>query len=215
MFTRAGLLVLGLVSSFAAAAQSVALTGILGDKALLIIDGAAPKLLGAGQNQGAIKMLAVDKAKQEAVIDVLGKHSTLRMGSPVSVGASGSRGQGSTITIPVGSNGHFLTPGYINGRSVSFMVDTGASAIAMGMGDADRIGIRYRETGTPIQMGTANGVAQGWRVTLAQVRIGEVTVSGIDAVIGPHMPYVLLGNNFLGRFTMKRTADMMVLERQF
>ena len=64
MFTRAGLLVLGLAASFGAFAQSVALTGILGEKALLIIDGAAPKLLAAGQNQGAIKLLAVDKARQ-------------------------------------------------------------------------------------------------------------------------------------------------------
>lgn len=216
MFTRLGLLLaLGLGLGMGASAQSIALTGILGDKALLVIDGSPPKLLAVGQSRDAIKLVGVDKDKQEAVLEVLGKRSTLRMGTPVSVGATGGRQQGSIITIPVGTNGHFFTPGYINGRSVNFMVDTGASAIAMGMGDADRIGIRYRETGTPVQMGTANGVAQGWRVTLAQVRIGEVTVSGIDAVIGPHMPYVLLGNNYLSRFSMKRSADTMVLERQF
>ena len=132
--------------------------------------------------------------------------------SPVSVGGGLSAG-GKLINIPMGSNGHFFTDGFVNGHSVKFMVDTGASAIAIGRFDADRLGLDYKNRGTPVQMGTANGVVTGQRITIAQLRIGEVLVHDIEAVIGPNMPFALLGNNFLSRFNMQRNNDMMVLEK--
>ena len=66
-----------------------------------------------------------------------------------------------------------------------------------------------------MRLSTANGVAQGWRIRLDSVRIGDVEVFGIDAVVTPQpMPYVLLGNSFLGQFQMTRTNDQMVLEKR-
>jgi aspartyl protease family protein len=93
-------------------------------------------------------------------------------------------------------------------------VDTGASSVAIGKTDADRMGLKYLQ-GQPMRFSTANGVAQGWRIRLDSVRIGDVEVFGIDAVVTPQpMPYVLLGNSFLGQFQMTRNNDQMVLEKR-
>ena len=64
-------------------------------------------------------------------------------------------------------------------------------------------------------MNTANGVAQGWRLKLDSVRIGDVEVFGVEAIVTPQaMPYVLLGNSFLTSFQMTRNNEQMVLEKR-
>jgi len=105
--------------------------------------------------------------------------------------------------------------GTINGRTVTFLLDTGATMVALSAADAERIGLPYRD-GTPIQLNTANGVVAGYRVRLDSVRVGDVGVTGVDAVVSPQsMPYVLLGNSFIDRFSMRRDSDRMVLDKRF
>ena len=95
------------------------------------------------------------------------------------------------------------------------MVDTGATSIAMSAADAERAGIAYKG-GQPVQMSTANGVTQGFRVKLNSVRVGDVEVYDVDAVVSPQpMPYMLLGNSFLTRFQMIRENDQMTLVKRF
>jgi aspartyl protease family protein len=194
-------------------APSVALTGVLGSKALVVINGASPKMLSAGQEHGGVKLISV--SGDQALLDIAGQRANLRVGdAPVSLGGGASTAGGKKIVLPVGSGGHFMANGTINGRAIQFMVDTGATSVAIGMNDAQRLGIDYQK-GQPVRMSTANGVAQGWRVVLSSVRIGEVEIYDVDAVVGPNMPFALLGNSFLGRFTMNRGIDTMVLERRF
>jgi aspartyl protease family protein len=196
-----------------AIAQKVALTGVLGSKGLVVIDGAAPKMLSAGETHAGVKLISV--SGDQAVLEIGGKRTNLRVGdAPVSVGSAGGAGGGSKIVLPVGSGGHFMANGSINGRAIQFMVDTGATAVAIGTSDAQRMGIDYQK-GQPVRMSTANGVAQGWRVVLNSVRIGEVEIYDVEAVVGPNMPFALLGNSFLSRFTMNRNSDVMVLERRY
>jgi aspartyl protease family protein len=65
-------------------------------------------------------------------------------------------------------------------------------------------------------MNTANGQALGYLLTLNSVRIGDVEVQNVEAIVSQQsMPYVLLGNSFLTRFSMRRDSDQMVLERRF
>jgi aspartyl protease family protein len=67
-----------------------------------------------------------------------------------------------------------------------------------------------------VRVATANGATQGWRITLDSVRVGDVQVSGVDAVVTPQpMTYVLLGNSFLTRFRMQQNADTMTLQRRY
>jgi aspartyl protease family protein len=198
-----------------AAAQSVSLQGMLGRKALLIVDGNAPKSVAAGETYKGVKVLST--TGDEAVVEIEGQRRTLRLGeSPASVGESGGgESHGSRIVIPVGTGGHFVTQGAINGRAVQFMVDTGATGVGLSVADAERIGLNYR-SGRPVQVHTANGVTRGWLVKLSAVRIGDVEVHDVDAAVSPGaMPYVLLGNTFLSRFEMTRRNDQMILERRY
>lgn len=200
----------------AAAAQAVSLQGAMGNRALLVIDGGAPRAMLAGDAHAGVRLLST--AAGQAVVEVGGQRLTLRLGeAPARVGGGAERpeGGGTRIVIPAGSNGHFTTAGSVNGRAVVFMVDTGASAVALGQPEADRLGLDYR-SGRPVQVGTANGTSTGWLLRLNAVRIGDVEAFGVEAVVTPQpMPYVLLGNSFLNRFQMKRDNDLMVLERRY
>ena len=195
-------------------AQSVTLTGTIGSRAILVVGGGAPRTVAVGETVQGVKLL--DLQADQAVVEAGGKRATLRMDTPLSIGGSGGGGSGgSRIVLNADSRGHFMTPGTINGRSVNFMLDTGATTVALSAADATRIGLDF-QNGTPVQMNTANGVALGYRLRLASVRVGDVEVYEVDAIVSQlPMPYVLLGNSFLTRFSMRRDSDVMVLERRY
>jgi len=197
----------------AAHAQSVALQGMLGGRALLIVDGSPPRSVAAGDSYKGVKV--VSTRGDEAVVEIDGRRHTLRVGeAPASVGGSGAP-RGNRITLNADSGGHFMALGAINGQSVRFMVDTGATAIGMGQAEASRLGVDFRR-GQPIQLSTANGWAPGFLVKLNSVRVGDVELNSVDAIVSPQsMPFVLLGNSFLSRFQMRRENDIMVLERRY
>ena len=198
-----------------AAAQTVSLQGMLGNRALLVVDGGEPRGVAPGDSWQGVKVLST--LGDQAIVEIKGKRHTLRIGdSQVSIGGSGGApGRGSKIVMTAGSNGHFLASGTINGRAVQFMVDTGASVIGLGVSEAERLGLNYK-AGQQVRMQTANGLSPAWLVKLSSVRIGDVEIFEVDAVVGTQsMPYVLLGNSFLSRFKMQRDNEQMVLERRF
>ena len=194
--------------------RSVALTGQMGRQALMSIDGAPPRVMAVGASVGGVKLVSL--GDNSAVVEVDGVRRTLRLGeSAVNVGGAPSAGNGSEIKLSVDARGHFGANGQINGRGVNFMVDTGATMIALSKSEADRIGLNYKN-GQPIGISTANGNTVGYRVMLNTVRIGDVEVYNVEAVVQPApMPFVLLGNSYLGRFQMKRENDTMTLQRRF
>ena len=193
-----------------AAAQGVALSGVMGSRALLVIEG-QPQMLAVGASVRGVRLIEV--RGDEARIQLNGQSVTLKVGAaPVSMGTAVRAGAGSEIVMTAGSGGHFMTDGAINGRAVRFMVDTGATMVAMGQADAERLGINWR-SGDRGYASTANGVITSYRVNLASVRIGDVEVNNVDASVGQtEMPFVLLGNSFLTRFQMRRDNDVMRLE---
>ncbi|HZY19085.1 MAG TPA: TIGR02281 family clan AA aspartic protease [Ramlibacter sp.] len=198
----------------AACAQAVALQGMLGSKALLIVDGGPPRSVAPGETWKGVKV--VSTRGDEAVLETEGRRFTLRVGeAPASVGGGAGPSSSGRIVLSAQSGGHFMTDGSINGRAAYFMVDTGASVVSLGVPDAERMGLDYK-SGQPVQMSTANGVAMGWRIKLSSVRVGDVEVREVDAVVGQRaMPFVLLGNSFLNRFQMRRDNDQLVLERRY
>ena len=197
-----------------AQAQSVALVGMLGNKALLVVNGAAPKTVAAGDSHEGVKVLST--SSDQAVIEQSGKRFTVRMGeAPVHISATKSSGKSNKIFLTASSGGHFMTAGQVNGRAVQFMVDTGATSIAMSALDAERAGLNYK-LGQPVMMSTANGVTQGFRIKLDSVRVGDVEVLDVDAVVTPQpMPFMLLGNSFLSRFQMLRDNEQLTLTRKY
>lgn len=191
------------------AAQSVAMAGTMGSKALLIINGGPPKAIGANDSHQGVRVIQVQG--DSAVVEIQGQRQTVRIGdSPVSVG----QGLGSTrkVVLRADNRGHFRENGFINGKAMQYMVDTGASAVGLSQADAQRLGVNF-EKGTPVKIRTANGTANGWHVKLDTVRVGDITVYGVDAIVSPQpMPFVLLGNSFLAQLHMTRQGNEMVLE---
>ncbi|MBJ2159899.1 retropepsin-like aspartic protease family protein [Variovorax sp. IB41] len=196
------------------AASSVMLTGTIGSRAILIVNGAPPKTVAVGESFQGVKLVSLQA--EQAVVELEGKRVNLRMDTPVSIGGNGGgSGGGSRIVLPADSRGHYMTQGTINGRTVTFMLDTGATSIALSAADAQRIGLDYSKA-QRVQMSTANGVTVGYKLRLQSVRVGDVEVYDIDAIVSPEpMPFVLLGNSFINRFSMRRDADQMVLEKRY
>ncbi|MGJ7570103.1 retropepsin-like aspartic protease family protein [Variovorax sp. RB2P76] len=201
-------------AAVAHAASSVTLTGSIGSRAILIVNGNAPKTVAVGESYQGVKLVSLQA--EQAVVELEGKRVNLRMDTPVSIGGGAATGGGgSRVVLTADSRGHFMTQGAINGRPVTFMLDTGATSIALSMADAQRIGLDYTK-GQRVQIGTANGTTQGYRLRVQSVRVGDVEVYDIDAVVSPEsMPFVLLGNSFITRFSMRRDADQMVLEKRY
>lgn len=196
-----------------AAAPGIAMAGQIGrSKALLMIDG-QPVTLAVGQTRHGVTLRALRDGEAEVERD--GRTALVRQGqAPLRLDAAGSTGDtGSTreIVLPMGAGGHFVTSGAINGRAVRFMVDTGATVVALSAAEAARIGLDLTRSPT-VAIGTANGSVEARRVTLSAVTLGGVTVANVAAVVLPApMAHVLLGNSFLQRFQLRRDNDVMRL----
>jgi len=195
-------------------AQNVALAGLLGAKALIVVDGGQPRSLAVGESHKDVKLVSLQG--DQAVVESGGRRQTLKLGgAPASVGSSGNAASSSKIVLSADSRGHFMTQGQINGHTTSMMVDTGASMVSLSVAQAEQLGLNYKQ-GYPQPISTANGVIPGWRIKINNLRVGDVTLYDIDAVVtSGTMPFVLLGNNFLGRFQMNRNNDQMVLDKRF
>ena len=197
-----------------ARAQNVQLSGTLGaNKALLVIDGQMQTVaVGATVKGVTLRSLTAD----EAVVLIGGKPFSVRLGaSPVSLAGRGTEGGGGdTIVLPVSSGGHFMANGTINGKSANFMVDTGATMISMSVAEAERLGLKY-DGGRRGMATTAGGNVPVYEVSLRSLRIGDVEVYNLSAgVVAADMPFILLGNNFLSRFNMRREGDTMRLDKK-
>jgi aspartyl protease family protein len=195
-------------------AQKVALTGLMGQRALMVIDDAAPAVVAAGQTLQGVTLISV--SGDQALVEIQGRRQSLRVGeSPVGVAGRAGSSTGTRIVLTAGPGGHFVSSGQINGASVRFLVDTGATEVSMSAQEADRIGLQYR-TGTPVLMSTANGAVQGFQIYLNSVRLGEVEIYNVQAIVTANpMPFVLLGNTFLTHFQLKQENNALTLDRRF
>ena len=197
-----------------AAAQQVTLSGSIGERtALLVIDG-QPRTVMVGSSADGVRLLALRSG--EAEVEIGGQRRVLRLGAaPVALG-SGDAGprDAATIVLTAGPGGHFTTLGAINGRPTQFLVDTGATHVALGRDEAERLGVDWR-AGRPGMVRTANGDVESHTVTLRSVRVGEVEVGQVTATVLPSpLPVVLLGNSFLSRFQMTRENEVLRLQRR-
>ncbi len=192
--------------------RRVAFSGSMGDKALLVIDG-QPRMLAPGSAYQGVKLIGVSNG--DAQIEVDGRRMLLRIGAEqVSLGTGPRPGAGSQIVLTAGLGGHFTTVGSINGRSVELLVDTGATTVAMSQADADRIGLNYRNGKRGMAM-TANGPVPANLVMLNVVRVGDVDVYNVEALVVPgQMSHILLGNSYLTRFQMRRENDTLTLSKR-
>lgn len=196
----------------AAIAADVSVSALFPGRAVLVVNGGKPRVLSIGQaTPEGIKLVAADS--RAAVVEIDGQRRTLKLGE--SIGGNYASTGKPTVRLTATSGGHFVTSGSINGVGVDFLVDTGATFVAMGIDDARRIGIRYLN-GTRGYSSTANGVVETYRVMLDSVKVGDITLTNVEGSVLPaSMPGVLLGMSFLRRLQMTRENSTMVLTKTY
>ena len=208
---RHSIALLALLAGAAASAADVSLVGTFDTKAaILSIDGGAPRTVKVGQSAGGVTLIAVEKDR--ATVEVEGKRKVLQRGQTYSSG-TGSGAQ--SVTLSAGAGGHYMAEGQINGGAIRFLVDTGATAIAIPASDAERLRIDYRK-GRRGTTQTAGGPAAAYVVRLDSVRVGGIEVQNVDAIVIEHgLTVALLGNTFLSRMDMRLEGQTMTLTRRY
>lgn len=209
---RHSIALLLLLASLTAPAAEVTLVGVFSDKAaILSIDGGAPKTVKVGQKLGNLTVTAVEKDR--ATIEIEGKRRVLVRGQTFS--SSGAASGAQSVTLSAVAGGHFMADGQINGGAIRFLVDTGASAVAIPASEANRLGIDYK-SGRRGTTQTAGGPTAMYIVRLDSVRVGGIELQNVEAfVIEQGLNVALLGNTFLNRMEMRREGQSMTLTRRF
>ena len=112
--------------------------------------------------------------------------------------------------------GMFLTVGSINGQSVRFLVDTGATSVAMNKAQAKKLGVRYRIEGEPATASTASGFVRSYRVHLKSVTMGKIRRTNVEAMVidGNHPGPILLGMSFLRGLKIDKSGDTLLLQQR-
>jgi aspartyl protease family protein len=192
-------------------ATDVSVTGLFTGKAMVSIDGGRPRVMSTGQSIQGVKLLSADS--QSATFEINGVKQTLRMGQAANLAPKVDK---SSAILSADHGGQFFGNGSVNGSTVRFLVDTGASYVAINSNTANRIGLDYR-SGEKGALSTANGVIPVYKVTLNQVRLGDISLNMVEGVVveGQGLPVALLGMSFLNRTEMKRDGDRMVLTQRY
>ncbi|MDH4173181.1 MAG: TIGR02281 family clan AA aspartic protease [Betaproteobacteria bacterium] len=198
------------LAALPAAAADVSFVGVIGERAaILVIDGGAPRTVKVGQTFGAVTVVSVER--ERAVIEVDGARRTLTRGQHFQ---SASSDRQSTV-LAADERGHFFAEGAINNKPVRFVVDTGATVVALPASEAARLGIDYRK-GRVGSTRTAGGVVPVYRLTLDAVRVGGIELHGVEAlVIEQGLDVALLGMSFLNRVEIRNEGQTMTLLRRF
>ena len=195
-----------------AIAANVSVAGIFPGKALLVVEGGAPQTVALGQRTAdGVRVVAIEG--DVVTLEIDGQKRQLRVGqNVVSQKSSGDRQQ---TTLAADTQGHFFSTGEVNGRTVRFLVDTGASMVSMGAADAARIGVDWRNGQAGIS-NTANGQVRVWKVKFDTVRVGDVTLHGVDGLVHEtDLPIVLLCMSFLSRMEIRNEGSTMTLKKRF
>ena len=201
------------VGASPAFATDVNVVGLFPGKAVVSINGGQPRTLSTGQKTEEGVVL-ISSERGSATFEIDGKKRVLQMGQVYRAAASTSSQQ--AVTLSADSRGHFLVNGQVNGATVRFLVDTGATWVSLSGADARRLAIDYHK-GEPRMMSTANGFAAAYKVLLDSVRVGDITISNVEAVVmdGAGPGIALLGMSFLNRMEMRREGETMLLIKKF
>jgi aspartyl protease family protein len=197
----------------AAMAVEVNVVGLFPGKALVEINGGKARILSVGQSSvEGVKLISA--TGESAVFELEGKRRTLQLGQSISANFVSS--DKPRVTLIADGRGHFVTSGTINGASTQFLVDTGATSIAMSVAEARRLGVNYLR-GDHGSISTAGGPVSAYRVTLDQVRVGDIVLNGVEGMVieGPTMSVTLLGMSFLNRLEMKRDGTTLTLTKNY
>jgi len=200
---------LGMACSVTGFAQTVQVHGLFKNSAVVSINGKQTVLKVGKKNRNGIHL--VSATSKEAVIDVNGTVQHFNISQKKSNGYV--KPIKNEVRLQAGRNNHFFANGKINGFSAHFLVDTGASSIAINKNTAARMGITKRDSIGELYVNTANSRVRAYAVDLKSVTVGSITLNNVRAVIMPndHPKEILLGNSFLSKCNMKVSGGVLVL----
>ena len=195
------------------AVDEITLQALFKDKAIFMIDGARRVLSTGETSKEGVRLIATDTAAEEARVEIDGKREVVKLGIVMSGFQPAKQ---ASIILWAGSGGHFHADGSINGLPVRFLVDTGATIVALSSDEAQRLGIDYRKIGHPGYANTAGGVVRSYSLKLDKVEVGSITLYNVDAGIveGSYPREPLLGMSFLGQLDMRREGETMELTKR-
>ena len=201
---------------FAQAGDDVRVVGLFSNRAVVLIDG-QQHLLKVGQTSPeGVKLISA--TSEEAVLLIDGQEINARLDGRVSAGKRPAVPDAADeFQVWRNTSGMYTTVGSINGLPVSFLVDTGATSVAMNADQARRLGIDYRVVGRQSGVTTASGIERAWAVTLDTVKVGDLVLHNVGAVVleGAHPATTLLGMTFLGRLEIDNDGRLMTLKKRY
>lgn len=198
-----------LVMSTAVAVEQISVQALLGKKAVLLIDGERHVLSEGQSGPDGIKVISVDP--ERAVLEVDGERASYTLGSSVSLSFTERKTVSETLFAD--DRGMYSTIGTINGQPVDFLVDTGATLIAMNRAQAKQLGLRYRIEGEPAGASTASGFVKGYKIRLRSVTVGRIKRTNVEAMVidGTHPGPILLGMSFLGALKVEKSGNSLTV----
>ncbi len=212
IITTSGFLACLLLATSSPAIDKIEVQGLFSGKAVLLIDDKRHIVAEGEASPEGVKVISADS--KSAVLEVDGEQKRYLLGNSITTNYAAPASIKEQI-ISDGA-GMFFTYGSINGHSVKFLVDTGATTIAMSAIDAKRLGIPYRMIGKPSRASTASGIAETYEIQLKTVKVGRLVQRNVDAVVinGNHPREVLLGMTFLDRLKVAKEGNKMTLEQK-
>ena len=204
---------LAILASVPGSAADVRVVGLFNDRAVVLVDG-RQYLLNPGETSPEGVTL-VSASSDSAVLEVDGRRITAVLDGRVSARKRSATSR--EVRIRRNTAGMYSTVGSINGLPVSFLVDTGATQIAMNSAQARRLGIDYRVIGDPAAVTTASGQEHAWLVVLDTVKVGELALHNVSGVVieGSQPAETLLGMSFLGRLEITNDGQLMTLRQKY
>jgi aspartyl protease family protein len=191
----------------------VRVVGLFKDRAVLEIAGRQCILRVGETSPEGVRLLSADS--NAAILEVDGRQIRGTLDGRVSTRIKTPQTQ--HVQIWRDSLGMYATVGSINGLPVSFIVDTGATQVAMNAAAARRLGIDYRVAGTPSAITTASRIERAWAVTLESVKVGEILLRNVPGIVleGPQPEKVLLGMSYLGRLKISNDGQVLTLQKKY
>ena len=209
-------LVLGLVLCLPVMAASVKAVALFEGRAMLSVDGGKAKIISEGKTLSGVKLISSNTS--QAIIEVNGKRQTLKLNSSLvleeSLGAKPSNSYASSIQLFVDEQGFFRGDGSVNGKSIKFLIDTGANLVVLNSNEAKRVGLDYK-SGVESVARTASGVTPMYLMTVERISIGGLELRNVETGIieGSFPQYPLLGMSFLGQLKMQQDGKVMTISR--
>jgi len=208
------LLLLCVFSAASWAIKDIHVVALFKDRAIVMIDGKQHLLRTGDSSPEGVKLVSADSVA--AVFEYHGRTLERQLDGRVYAAAESPKGH-DDVLIFRDKRGMFKTVGSINGLPVKFLVDTGASSVAMNSAQARRLGIDFHVQGEPTYVSTASDVTQAYQLKLDVVKVGSIQLRNVVAVVieGAQPREVLLGMSFLGHVEMINKSDKLILRRKY